>query len=132
MKRVLIMLIGCIFSWSSLQAKNQKSIFMYAADHVSAVGGRFERSTDVKGLKFLGGIRKGNSFCYDIDVKETGVYLFQYRVTCARDALIKVSVLSDNGNETELERVCLPKSGGWRHWITYVGSKVNLSKEFKE
>ncbi|GEM_PF-6336967 len=135
--KVSIISDGLNINWLNIKSlKPIKSVSIpgrvYASDYIDAKGGGLEEATDEKGNQYLGGIKKGNYFIYAVHVKNDGKYVFNYRTTGNRRAVLNLSIIGKQDVEQKLETMPLPSTEGWRNWKTFQGTIIQLKKgEYK-
>jgi hypothetical protein len=91
-----------------------------AEDFSYALGVKTETTTDSGGGSNLGAIDTGNVIKYlnhSVNIPTTGEYIVSYRVSSLHGG---GSFLFNNvgGSITKIDRVVVPKTGGWQTWVT--------------
>ncbi|NNE26841.1 MAG: carbohydrate-binding protein, partial [Saprospiraceae bacterium] len=94
-----------------------------AEDFIYQEGVQLESSEDNGGGLNIGFLDSGDFLEYQVEVKEGGDYILQYRVASERSTgSCRLTLIDEEENEIEIDRSNFPSTGAWQDW-------TNLEKE---
>lgn len=99
-----------------------------AEAYFNQVGIQTENSTDTGGGLNIGYTDVGDYMDYEVDIKESGEYLVDYRIAAeSENGGVELRLMDDSGLDSVLHTAVFQATGGWQTWRTF-SQPVDLPK----
>ncbi len=100
-----------------------------AEDYFNHFGTQQENTNDTGGGKNLAFLDVGDYMDYYINAASNGTYTVDYRTASESESgAVKLQIIDENGNATDIHNVTFPATGNWQTWTTTTSSNFQLSQ----
>lgn len=89
-----------------------------AEDYFKQQGIQLENTSDIGGGQSIGFLDQGDLLDYYVEVSQAGIFTVDYRYASEMASSLKLQLVDDTGEATDLHTMNLPATGGWQTWQT--------------